>query len=122
MYPGLKLVCLGIIGLSFTPHLCIRDAAQRGIILDSVQLRVAPNYYYLGLSATLCCAESYYLDSGGLLWIERDLALRLILSFGPWGIIMNSAQPCVAMNPIIWPLGDYSGLSATLRCAESFFI
>ncbi|KAJ7811677.1 hypothetical protein B0H14DRAFT_1468820 [Mycena olivaceomarginata] len=87
MYPGLKLVCLGIIGLSFTPHLCIRDAAQRGIILDSVQLRVAPNCYYLGLSATLCCAESYYLDSGGLLWIERDLALRLILSFGSGGLL-----------------------------------
>jgi hypothetical protein len=42
MYPGLKLVCLGIIGLSFAPHLCIRDAAHKGIILDSVQLHVAP--------------------------------------------------------------------------------
>ncbi|KAJ7845499.1 hypothetical protein B0H14DRAFT_973420 [Mycena olivaceomarginata] len=82
----------------------------------------AETYYYLGFSATLYRAESYYLDSGGLLWIEPDLALGLILSFGLWGIIMDSAQPCVAPNPIIWALGDYSGFIATLRCAESFFI
>jgi hypothetical protein len=66
-----------------------------GIIMYSAQPCVAPNPIiwvlgdYYGLSATLHCAESYYLGSEGLFWIERNLALRRILSFGLWGIILD---------------------------------
>jgi hypothetical protein len=54
------------------------------------------------LSATLHCAESFHLGSGGLFWIERNLALRWIL----------------------FHLGSevYYGLSATLHCTESYYL
>jgi hypothetical protein len=53
--------------------------------MDLARPCVAPDPFiwalgdHYGFSATLSWAEFYYLDSGGLFWIERDLALRRIL-------------------------------------------
>jgi hypothetical protein len=51
--------------------------------------------YFLGsggllrIERELCCDESHYLGSGGSLWIECNVALRRIPLFGLWGIIVE---------------------------------
>ncbi|KAJ7908558.1 hypothetical protein B0H13DRAFT_1878592 [Mycena leptocephala] len=42
--------------------------------------------------------------------------------WNPSSMYLGLKLPCVAPNPFIWALGDYSGLSATLRCAKSYYL